>query len=366
LTTTVKGIGTSMKKSHKVWIFLGLSALVLRHFAGQYPDLTERWYSRGFFPFLRQIWDFAAGWLPFAWLYIFLAILIFGVLRLVFRKRESSTGMLHRIRNWAFSILSFLGAVIFLFLFLWGFNYYRVPFETQVGLHPQPLSGADLEEEMAWSTALLLRARAKVPISSDSAIGREALPTDLEAHLHHQVTTWLRQKGFPTPGKVRGRVLYPKGVLMVFSTAGIYFPFTGEGHIDGGLHHLQWAPVMAHELSHGYGFGDEGVCNFIAFAACVNSPDPVVAYAARLSYWRTVGAQFRRLYPEDFQQIRDNLPAGIQADLTAIRQNTLAYPDILPQVRDAAYNSYLRAQGVKEGMLSYDRVTMLVRASREE
>lgn len=366
MTTTVRASAISMNNSQKLWIFLGLSALILRYFAAQYPDLTERWYSRGLFPFLRQIWDFTAGWLPFAWLYVFMGILIFQMIRLVLRKRQHHLTILHRIRNWAFSSLSFLGAMIFLFLFLWGFNYYRVPLETQIGLHPQALSSADLEAEMAWSTELLWRARAKVPIPLHLAVGEEALPADLEAHLHHRVSGWLKQKGFPTPGKVRGRMLYPKGLLMRFSTAGIYFPFTGEGHIDGGLHHLQWAPVMAHELSHGYGFGDEGVCNFIAFAACADSPDPVVAYAARLSYWRTVGAQFRRLNPEDFQQIRDNLPAGIQSDLTAIRENALAYPDILPQVRDAAYNSYLRAQGVKEGMLSYDRVTMLVRASREE
>lgn len=364
MTTTVRGSAISMNNSQKLWIFLGLSALILRYFAGQYPDLTERWYSRGLYPFLRQILDFTTGWLPFAWLYVFMGILIFQGIRLVLRKRQQHLTMLHRIRNWAFSSLSFLGAVIFLFLFLWGFNYYRVPLETQIGLHPQPLSSADLEAEMAWSTESLLMARAKVPIPLDVAVGEEALPADLEAHLHHLVTDWLKQKGFPTHGKVRGRMLYPKGLLMIFSTAGIYFPFTGEGHIDGGLHHLQWAPVMAHELSHGYGFGDEGVCNYIAFAACAEAPNPVVKYTAYLSYWRTVAAQFRRQQPEKYLEIRSGLPAGIRSDLEGIRQNILAYPDILPQFRDAAYNSYLKAQGVKEGMMSYDRVTMLVRASR--
>ena len=38
------------------------------------------------------------------------------------------------------------------------------------------------------------------------------------------------------------------------------------------------------------------------------------------------------------------------------------YPDILPAVRDAAYNTYLKAQGIDDGIKNYDRVIMLVHA----
>ncbi|MCB0582976.1 MAG: DUF3810 family protein, partial [Phaeodactylibacter sp.] len=71
---------------------------------------------------------------------------------------------------------------------------------------------------------------------------------------------------------------------------GLYFPFTGEGHIDAGLHPLQKPYVMAHELAHGYGFGDEGTCNFLGYLACIGSDDPVIAYIGHLNYWRTLAA----------------------------------------------------------------------------
>lgn len=355
-----------MKKWQKIWIAAGLLALLLRHFAAQYPEFTERYYSRGLFPVLRRIWDFTAGWLPFAWLYVFLFLSAFILLRAIYGAWKAKHRPVTYLKSFLFAFLSFVGMLVFLFLFLWGFNYFRVPFENQLGLQPQPLTAAALEDEMLWSTTALIHARASVPIPTEKPVADDALPPNLESHLRGLVSSWLSDRGFPTPGRVRGRMIYPRGILMVFSTAGIYFPFTGEGHIDGGLHHLQWPPVMAHELSHGFGFGDEGVCNFIAFAACADAPDPVVKYTAYLSYWRTVAAQFRRHQPEKYLEIRAGLPAGIQADLEGIRQNMLAYPDILPQFRDAAYNSYLKAQGVKEGMMSYDRVTMLVRASRKE
>ena len=57
-------------------------------------------------------------------------------------------------------------------------------------------------------------------------------------------------------------------------------------------------------------------------------------------------------------------PEGIKNDLPAIREEMNKYPDILPAVRDAAYNSYLKAQGIDDGIKNYDRVTMLAHAWR--
>ncbi len=355
-----------MKRSQKIWIALGIIALLLRWMASFSPHFVERYYSRGLFPFIRTAIDFGLAWLPFPLVYLVLPLLvIWGASSAApfFRLRAP---LLQKMVNAAWSLLAFLGGTVFLFLFLWGFNYSRVPLEQQLGLNPKPLSVKEIREELDLSTPALINARKRIPGAGDAAIASSARPATMEKLLRQQVSGWLAEKGFPTPGRVRGRMLYPKGILLRFGTAGIYFPFSGEGHADAGLHPLQLPAVIAHEMAHGLGFGDEGVCNYIAYAACVNSGDPLVAYTAQLSYWRTLAANYRAYEPEAYRKIRENLPAGIQADLDDINRNILSYPDIFPGFRDAAYNSYLKAQGISEGMLSYDKVIMLVRAARSK
>ncbi len=355
-----------MKTSQKIWILLGLIALVLRWLANSCPACVEQWYSRGVFAAIRVVIDYGLAWMPFPLVYL---LLLWVGWRLVRQTRRFFSKHLPWRTRWlkaCWSLLAFTGGVVFWFLLLWGFNYGRIPLEEQLGLTLQPLSIADVEDELALTTQAMIQARQRIPRASDTALNEAALPARLEDDLRHLVARWLADEGYTTPGSVRGRLLYPKGVLLRFSTAGVYVPFTGEGHADAGLHPLQLPPVIAHELAHGMGFGDEGVCNFIAYQAGIRSDNPIIVYASLLSYWRTPAAHYRRLAPDQYKAMRERLPAGIRADLDAINQAMRRYPDILPRLRDAAYHTYLKAQGVDEGLLSYDKVMMLVRAARQK
>jgi hypothetical protein len=353
-----------MNRTQKIWIALGVVALVLRWGAVHAPEFVERYYSRGLFPVIRSIIDYGVAWLPVPLVFLILPLLLFWGIRAVVRWFRRKTSWLHKLKAAGISLLSFIGATIFLFLFLWGFNYSRVPLETQLGLSTAPLTQEQIREELEHSTLAIIAARARIPGADDTAVTSGALPTGMEPLLRGEVSRQLAAWGYPVPGRVRGRVLYPKGILLRIGTAGVYIPFTGEGHVDAGLHPLQLPAVVAHEMAHAYGFGDEGVCNFIAYAACVQSNDPLVAYSAELTYWRTLAVNYRSYQPDAYRDIREGLPAGIRADLDAINQNILAYPDIFPRFRDATYNAYLKAQGIEEGMLNYDRVMMLARAYR--
>ena len=177
---------------------------------------------------------------------------------------------------------------------------------------------------------------------------------------------WLQENDYPVVGKVRGRELYPKGIFLRFSSSGLYFPFTAEGHVDAGVHPLQKPPIIAHEMSHGYGFGDEGTCNFTAYLTCRDAADPAIAYCGHLNYWRTLAINYLRYKPKEYRQFRSKLPVGIQNDLDAINENLDRYPDLMPKLRYYAYDSYLKAQGIDEGIKNYNRVIMLVHAWRKQ
>lgn len=347
------------------WIFMGLAAVGLRMSLSAYPEVVERYYSRGLFPAIRWAIDYLLGWLPLPLIYPFLLLLLFLMIRQGRRwwKRPYEK-LWARGLDALLGIGAFAGGAVFFFLFLWGFNYARAPLEKQLGLELSPLSLSELKEELYYETEQVKRLRSLIPDADTEPISKAMLPASLESVLRGELEQLLERLGFSTIGRVRGMYVYPKGIFLRFGSSGLYFPWTGEGHVDAGLHPLQKPFVLAHELSHGYGFGDEGTCNFLAYLAAIQSENPVIAYAGRLNHWRTLAANYRYYEPEKYREFRESLPLGIQADLDAINEVLLRYPDFFPQLRYAAYEAYLKAQGIEEGMLNYDRVIMLARAWR--
>lgn len=353
-----------LKDKRFIWIGLGLLAILLRSMASD--TAIEQIYSRGLFIFIREFFDVITGILPFALVYLlFVALvvfLIFTIKKVIADQRKWTT----RIGSAIFSLLAFIGGVIFFFLFLWGYNYGRVSIEKQMGFETTPLSLEDLKMELDSTTKVITRLRANIPNITDSAITKSFLPLELEQTMHNALVDILHQHDYPTPGYVRGRMLYPKGILLRISTAGVYIPFTGEGHIDAGLHPIQLPFVTAHEMSHGYGFGDEGTCNFLAFLACINSEDALLQYIGYFSYWRYVASNYRRYQRKEYKEFYDKkVPEGVKNDLRAIYKEMDKYPDILPTVRDAVYNNYLKAQGISEGIQNYSRILMLEKGRKK-
>lgn len=354
----------NIKKSTWLWIGLGVLAILVRMIFGQYPECTEQVYSRGIFPVIRYLLDYTVGLMPFPVIYIFVVILIIALIvrikNFILKKERWSIKIIEAVLG----VLAFLGGGVFLFLFMWGYNYSRVPLETQLQLSLHPLSVAELKTELAIVATDLIAYRKAIPGVTDSALTADYFPDDLEDQLRFALMDWLQKNNYPTPGNMQGRMLLPKGIFLRFSSSGLYFPFTGEGNVDAGLLHLQRPFVMAHELSHGYGFGDEGTCNFLGYVACINSDNPVIRYAGQLGYYRYLASDYLRYKPEAYQAFRAALPAGIPNDLNAINTNLNKYPDIMPKLRYAAYDTYLKAQGIEEGMKNYNRIVMLAKAYR--
>ncbi len=343
------------------WIILGVGATLLRYILSFFPAFVERFYTRGLFQGIRVLYDYTLGLLPVPMVYFLFFILLFWAFFSIKKLYQLKRKPLERLQNLLLNIGAFIGGFIFLFLVLWGYNYARLPIEKQLGLQVHPLPLDSLEQKLYQHTQKVITQREKIlNIDSLRAVRDELLPKNLEKVVRAAVEDLLQSWDFPTYGRVRGRQLYPKGILLRISTAGVYIPLVAEGHLDAGLHPLQKPFTMAHELFHGYGFTDEGTCNFLAYLACIRSKKPFLQYAAELTYYRYLAANFLKYKNETYQKFRASLPKGLVADLNAINDNGKKYPDIFPRFRNAAYDTYLKTQGVKEGLESYDRIIVLL------
>ena len=336
-----------------IWLFLFMVMLALRVILT--APQVEWWYSRFFFPPVRWAQGVLSSLSPIALVYV----LILGLALVWYRRFRKK-----RWKGLFQALFSSVFLLAFLFLALWGLNYQRVPFQKTVGLAVHPLPEEALEDEFDWAIRQVLESRKQLDIPMEQPLSDFTSFGDLEKYILPRVRAALMGWGYPVAGRVRARLLYPKGILLRFSSSGVYLPWTGEGHVDAGLYPLNWPFVMAHELAHGYGIADEGVCNFLAYQVCSTDPDPYIRYTGMLYYWRYTVFEMRRFCPAEVDEAILALPEGIQLDLQAIRENSLKYPDIIPQWREVVYDSFLKSQGLKEGIMSYETVLMLAHAYR--
>lgn len=318
---------------------------------GYFADVI---YFKYIYQSWRVIYDYTLGLLPFATIYI-LFFILFPILYMTLVKpiQEKKWKILFN------KTLNLFSGICLLFYFLWGFNYQQKSLASKLNLPEIILSKDDLLSEINLVHANLISIRENLELTNDS-IQKKDLPTDLETTLRKNQKEILKSWSMPVAGRVRVRKLQPKGILLRISTAGVYIPFVSEGHIDKGLHPVQWPFTMAHEMAHGYGITDEGECNFVAFVTCLNAKNRVIKYSGYMGYYRYLLSNFRRYYGEEYGEVFNNINPKILKDIISINNELEKYPDILPNVRDKIYDTYLKTHGIKAGLHSYSTIIQLV------
>jgi hypothetical protein len=283
--------------------------------------------------------------------------------RFFLRKRpQSSSSAWTKIGKGALLIASWAGLLVFFFYTLWGFNYNRVRFEKQLNLDVVPLDLAAIRTEAEWTRRTLSETRTLVRGTTAAALAPDSLPSDLEALLRSSLSRVLKDSGYPAVGRVRVRPLWPGGLIMRFSSTGFYFPYFGEGYIAENLTPSEWPFVMAHEMVHALGITDEGEANLLGFLACESAGSSIVRYSGLLSYWNSIFPELARASRKDAEKIATGLPEGVKADIRAAQENWDHYRGPLRKIALSVYERYLKSQGVKEGMKSYDRFVTLLAA----
>ncbi|MFT6780381.1 MAG: hypothetical protein ACJA1A_000296 [Saprospiraceae bacterium] len=339
-----------------IWIILGLIALVINWLFGLFPSFYEVFYYNGIFQIIRTVYDFTLGWIPFPMVYILFFVVVQIIYQfLKFKGFRSAEGAIAKIWSVIFPIISLAGAVIFFFYFLWGFNYQQQNLSEQLDLPEVTADTTELFNEAIFFLDKLELLRTE--ISNDTLpLSFDQLTDELEVEIRQNLEEILSNWDLPTAGRVRVRKLYPKGTLLRISTAGVYIPFVFEGHIDAGLHPIQYPFTMAHEMSHGYGLADEGTCNFTGFVACMASDDSFVQYSASMSIWRYMANNLRKGSPTLYRKLMRHISPNVRTDLIAVMDEMDKYPDIMPKVRDAVYDTYLKSHGVAGGLSNYSKV----------
>lgn len=343
-------------------LILGVFAILVNYLFNTFPNLTEAVYYRFFFQILRVIYDHTLGLLPIPMVYFLFALIVWWIAQRLkdvgdaFKKKD---GLFKGIGRFLLRTVNSLGWVLFMFYTLWGYNYAKIPFEERMDLPTVKADTTQLYREVQSITSELIDLR-RTFLTDTAHYTQSEVPNSLESDLRDIQEVMFNEWGEPSLGRVRIRTLRPSGILLRISTAGVYIPFVLEGHVDGGLHPLQVSFTMAHEMAHGYGYTDEGVCNFLGYLTCMKSKDPQVRYSGLLGYWRYLMSDMRKSMPQTYKQYWKEVPRPIRVDINDISIQMDKFPDIMPAARDIVYDNYLKSHGVKGGISNYNDIVRLV------
>lgn len=171
---------------------------------------------------------------------------------------------------------------------------------------------------------------------------------------------------FPSP-----KPLYTSDFFSQQKMCGYYFPFSMEANYNDVMYIMNKPSTMCHELSHlrGYIFEDEA--NFISFLACIGAEDDLLfqysGYLSVLNYldndfYRAIGRNMDvyRTQPIISAQVRDDNIFVTETEWERINAKAWFDTETVDEVSDALVDTTLRANGVADGMISYNRVVKLL------
>ena len=321
------------------------------------PSLVERWYSGRLYLQLQPRITAVSNLLPFAAFdLILLATVAIVAWIVVAAVRGLRRGQRWRAAGTAAVRLLTTGACLYIwFLAAWGLNYQRVPLLERLELaHGAPTPATVL------------------------ALGREAVDRLNQLHAPARDAGWFDpwrdatlQQAFRTtqaylsgarraaPGPLKHSIIGP--YFRWASVDGMIDPFALEVLANPDLLAFEKPFVAGHEWAHLAGYADESEASFVGFLTCIRA-----GLGAQYSAWLFLYWEVSSVLPAaDRAALAAALDAGPRADVEAVsarvRRGQLPR---LRQVSWAAYDQYLKANHVEEGVRSYNAVITLLSRAR--
>jgi hypothetical protein len=340
-----------------------LLALLLELGGALVPQFIERYYSQGIYVSIATTLGCIVGFIPFSLAATALppigALTIYMLCNAVVRLVRCKTGKLRLLLSQLRHAVTIVGLLLLIFQLVWGLNYRRTPVSIALGFdHTRP-NADELEaiaREVISSINSNYHALHDAGGSNDSVSNPQ--PIDQATQL-----AYARNNIFPEstrlPGYSPPKPLFLGGAIARLGISGIYSPFTAEPNYLSIMPAFDLPVAMAHEMAHARGYAREDEASFVAFAVCANSDDPRLRYSAYLSALGVVG-ELATVDRERARNVIKLLEDGPRGDLRVRSEFWAKYVGRATYIGTRVNNLYLKVNGIRAGVRSYDDVVSLI------
>jgi hypothetical protein len=310
-------------------------------------EITERFYSTGFYPYLAKNVSAFSSLFPFSLWDVFWAVVSFAIVTgivLVFFGKV-------KLGNYGLRLLQTAAILYSIFYLVWGFNYFRPKFEKRMGWeHPK----TDEKEFRSILDSIIVHTN----------LSQMSISPDDYPEIDKLVETSYGNN------RVGLGINYPNGSrcpkTMIFSSffaksgvSGYFGPFFNEIHLNYYLLPMEYPFVLAHEKAHQFGVTNEAEANLCAFIVCTTSNDARLQYSGYISlllYFISDAVQMK-----DASQYIRKIEKKVILDLRFQRSHWQGLRNAtLENAQTAANNAYLKTNHIEEGVKNYNQVVSLV------
>ena len=339
-----------IQKKYFLALFL-IFQIVLLQFLKPFPQLVENIYCSAFFvvlsQFLRKL--FGSFFLSVGDLIYFLLLLY-----IVYSIYKSIGNWSKKWPTYLLKCFNFASVLYFLFHFMWGFNYYRMPLFNKMNLDSE-YSDNDLfafTEKLISNTNLL---QVQITKNKNHKIvflysHKQMLNQTLNGYgklaakypFFNYQTASIKPSLFSVP-------------LSYMGFSGYLNPFTNEAQYNANVPRYGLPMTVCHEMAHQIGYANESECNFIGYLAANSNRNLYFKYAANtlaIKYCLQTIAERNKVKSKFFY---DQLNKGIIANFNEDKAFYLKYHSIIDTGFELFYDRFLKINQQQDGIESYSK-----------
>jgi uncharacterized protein DUF3810 len=312
---------------------------------------VERFYSRGFYPVLQNGLTWLSSLVPLALLDVALVGVV-GVWVFSVARRWRTSGTAAALRDGARSLATIVSIVVLVFLAFWGFNYRRVPLEVRLDYdHTRVTRDATVQ----FARLALERINALEPVKEPTASSHERLERAF-------AETQRRLGATRTARSAAPKTSFFSWYLRLAGIDGMVDPWFLEILVNPDVLPIEYPFTLTHEWAHLAGYANESEANFVAWVTCLSADE-----RAQYSGWLEAYQYARATLPREIRRDLDGrLAPDVIVDLRLIAARLGTVDPVVSGFARNVYDSYLRAQGVDEGIASYGAMLRLMVGTRFE
>lgn len=362
---------TILKRLPRAMLFLvpAAVALILYKVLPQFPEFTEKVFSRGIFRLIGAPLGFVTSRLGVSLTEIavifalpaFVAYVVVFIRKFVRSKNRKSIVIKHlKIIGWSLSL------VLLMYMLMHGFNFFRLSASTLLDL------------DTSKKTPELLQ-QLCIDLAKKASFERESLPENAEGctMLSQSLNKTLAKAGDGYKA-IDGRYKFLKGTVTrakpvrlshwwsYTGISGMYMPVFAEANVNIDQPDSAIPATAAHELAHTRGFAREDECNFFACLSCFHHPMADYRYSGALMAYIYCSNALYSYDAELWKTAREHCSKGVIRDINQRNQYWKQFEGKVQKTSEKINDSFIQSHGVEDGVLSYNRIVELLLAYYEK
>ncbi|MFL2591574.1 MAG: DUF3810 domain-containing protein [Flavobacteriaceae bacterium] len=239
-------------------------------------------------------------------------------------------------------IISSILIIVYFFYLSWGFNYFRLPLERFI------------------STEVVISEKKIENLTKLFSVQCNKLKQEIN-YKQKNKTDYLNS--YKSLIKSTGQNFKYSNFSLILSYMGIkgyYNPFTNEANINSRIPEILIPVTIFHELAHKNGFASESDANFIGFLNAYNNYNIEIQYSANFFAFRYLYNDLYKMNPNLAKDIYESLSNDVRNDFLIVANFWMYYANRFQKIQKVIFDLFLKTQGQKKGIKSYNEVVNLL------